>query len=87
MRVGSGWVVGVEYYAGLGPLDGFAAADAQSHRLFGVADFVGSWFDLNLGVGYGLGAADRWVFKAILGFHPPEPVLPVQPAPSTTSGP
>jgi len=26
--------------------------------------------DFNLGVGYGLGAADKWVLKSILGVHP-----------------
>ena len=63
--------VGGEYYAALGPLDGLLPAAEQNHRLYGVVDFGGDYFDFNLGLGRGFGTAEPWVAKAIIGIHPP----------------
>ncbi len=62
-----GLALGAEYYAGLGPIDGFFPSAAQTHLLFGALDWSSPLVDLNLGVGYGLGAGERWVTKAIIG--------------------
>lgn len=62
---------GGEYYAAFGPFDGLLPAAQQNHRLYAVADFASDFFDFNLGVGRGFGAADPWVAKAIFGIHPP----------------
>ena len=64
--------LGVEYYAGLGPLDAFLEAGGQSHKLFAVVDFSGPVFALNAGVGRGFAAAEPWEVKAIFGLHPRE---------------
>jgi hypothetical protein len=63
--------LGIETYAALGPIDGILPLSEQSHQLYGVIDIAGAWVDLNFGVGRGWGAADGWVAKAIIGFHPP----------------
>jgi hypothetical protein len=62
--------IGPEYYAGLGPLDSLLPSASQSHALYGVLDFAGRYFDLNLGAGHGFAAGDEWVVKAIVGVHP-----------------
>jgi hypothetical protein len=59
--------VGVEYYAGLGPVSAFARARAQEHFLYLAGDLLDGPFELNVGVGHGFEAADRWVVKAIVG--------------------
>lgn len=48
---------GFEYYGG------------QSHTLYAVADYAGAYVDLNIGLGYGFAGDNRWIVKAILGFH------------------
>jgi len=64
----SGLALGSEYYAGLGPIDGFLPTREQTHALYAVLDWAASFIDLNFGVGYGgLGAGERWVAKAIVG--------------------
>jgi hypothetical protein len=35
-----------------------------------VVDLTGSWWDLDLGVGYGWGSPDHVVAKLIFGLHP-----------------
>ena len=70
---------GVEYYAGLGPLDGLLPASAQTHNLYAVLDLAGDFFDVDLGVGRGLAAGDGWVAKAIVGIHPRGPPPPQPP--------
>ena len=63
--------VGLEYYAGLGPIgNGFARLGAQEHYLYEVVNVLGiDRVELNLGVGEGLTAAsDKLVVKAILGY-------------------
>ena len=64
--------LGLEYYAGLGPLEAFLAVGNQSHQLFAVVDLAFPLFDLNAGVGRGWGAAEPWEVKAIFGLHPRE---------------
>jgi hypothetical protein len=61
---------GVEYYAGLGPLDALLPVPAQTHNLYAILDLAHDLFDVNLGVGRGLGVGDGWVAKAIVGIHP-----------------
>jgi hypothetical protein len=60
--------VGAEYYANLGPLDGFLPAGEQTHRAFGVFDLFSRNVDLNFGVGAGTGD-DSLIVKAILTLH------------------
>ncbi len=62
--------VGAEYYAGFGPITAPLPGPEQKHALYGAIDFTSSYVDLNLAVGHGFGASDRWVIKSILGFHP-----------------
>jgi hypothetical protein len=64
---------GGEYYTAFGPFDSFLPAAEQNHRLYGVLDFAGEFFDLNLGLGRGFGSADPWVAKAIFGIHAKSP--------------
>jgi hypothetical protein len=64
-----GLALGAEYYAGLGPIDGFFSSAEQTHQLFGALDWSSSLVDLNFGVGYGFGAGERWVTKAIVGIQ------------------
>ncbi len=64
-----GLALGAEYYAGFGPIDRFLPASAQTHLLFGALDWASTLVDLNVGVGYGLGAGERWVTKAIIGIQ------------------
>lgn len=60
--------VGGEVYGAFGPLDDLGSE--RSSRAFGVVDLVGSWWDLNLGAGYGWGSSDHVVAKLIVGIHP-----------------
>jgi hypothetical protein len=63
--------LGLEYYAGLGPVGAPAPAKDQEHYLYGAGDYeLGAGFDLNLGVGYGFGdASDRLTLKAIVAYE------------------
>jgi hypothetical protein len=72
-----GFMLGMEYYAGLGYLTDLSPAKEQDHLLlltFDLAppkDPVGpeNPWELNVGLGYGLTAAtpQRWIVKAIVG--------------------
>ena len=64
-----GFALGGEYYAGLGPVDRLLPSADQTHLLFGALDWSSSIVDLNLGVGYGLGAGEQWVIKTIVGIQ------------------
>jgi len=62
--------VGIEYYADLGPIDGWLPIEEQQHYLFEVVNVL-AWkgVEINLGVGEGLTAASNdLVAKTILGF-------------------
>jgi hypothetical protein len=63
--------LGLEYYADLGELTGFAPAREQQHYLFEVANLLRvERFELNVGVGEGLtSASNALVAKAILGYE------------------
>jgi hypothetical protein len=66
--VGKDVMLGVEYYADLGPIGNFSPVDGQRHTVFGVADFTAFGLDVNIGLGFGLtDASDRIVTKLILG--------------------
>jgi len=65
-----GLQLGTEYYAGFGRITSPLPAGEQSHTFYAVLDFTSAYVDFNVGVGYGLGAADRWVLKSIVGVHP-----------------
>ena len=63
--VGGGAMLGVEYYAELGPLSDTLPRAEQAHTLYLVLDTK----NLNFGIGRGLnGATDRWTVKAIFSF-------------------
>jgi hypothetical protein len=65
---GLGFGVGVEYYAGLGPLSDVRAFQQQEHFVYLIGDLIGGPFDLNLGLGRGItDASDDWTVKAIAG--------------------
>ena len=61
---------GIEYYASLGPLTGFAALRDQQHYLYEVVNvLVVRKLELNAGVGQGLTASSNaLVAKAIVGY-------------------
>ncbi len=61
--------LGLEHYAGLGPIDGLLSPEQQSHFLFGAVDWTGSLFDFNLAAGRGFGQAEPWVAKVIFSIH------------------
>jgi hypothetical protein len=63
--------LGAEYYGGFGPLDAPHPAAEQHHKVYAVLDLALEYLDINFGVGPGLGAADPWSAKAIIGLHPP----------------
>jgi hypothetical protein len=64
--------VGLEYYAALGPIDAPLPAADEVHRLFVVGQYGRGGLGINLGVGYGLAAGERWIVKTILsGELPP----------------
>jgi hypothetical protein len=62
--------VGLEYYAGLGPLDAPAAWRDQQQNIYQVVNIVPArGLDLNLGIGEGLTAgSNALTLKAILGY-------------------
>jgi hypothetical protein len=63
--------LGVEYYAGLGPIaSGFSPLRDQEHYLYEVADLLAiDSFELNVGVGEGLTrGSNRVVLKMIVGY-------------------
>jgi hypothetical protein len=60
--------VGVEYYAGLGPVSKPAAWRHQEQFVYLAGDLLDGPIELNAGVGRGLTAAsDDWIVKAIVG--------------------
>ena len=64
--------IGVEYYAGLGPITGWLPAGQQEHTLFEVVNVL-AWrhWEVNIGIGEGLtNASNPFVGKVILGFNP-----------------
>lgn len=63
--------LGVEYYAGLGPIGGPSPVKDQEHYLYGAGDYeLGGGVALNLGVGYGFGdTSDRLTLKAIVAYE------------------
>jgi len=61
--------VGTEVYAAFGAID---KLDESFFRVLGAADWTSRWVDLNVGAGYATGTADHWLFKMIVGVHPPE---------------
>jgi hypothetical protein len=64
-----GLALGLEYYAGFGPLWAPLAWRQQDQRLFQTADLAWGPFDLNLGVGEGLTpATEALVIKMIAGY-------------------
>jgi hypothetical protein len=60
--------IGSEVYGAFGPLDDLGSEHAS--LLLGVVDVSGSWWDLNIGGGYGWGSTDHVVAKLIVGIHP-----------------
>ncbi len=66
--------IGIEYYAGFGPIGNFLPLSEQSQQIFAVTDFKVAKFDIELGVGYGLTpGSDRLITKAIIGYAFPVP--------------
>ncbi len=61
--------LGVEYYGAFGPISRPLPISESTNRLFAAMDFTSDYFDLNVGVGYGFTGPERWLVKAILGFH------------------
>ncbi len=61
--------LGIEYYGGFGPVDGFAPPDRQSQQLFPVVWLhVAPAWEINAGLGFGLTpATDGLTAKLILG--------------------
>jgi len=69
-EVRRGLMLGLEYYAALGALDGLLPRSQQEHVPFAVVDYEGHGLALNIGIGRGLTAAsDQWVAKAIVSFR------------------
>ena len=63
--------IGLEYYAGFGPIGSWAATRDQEHYVYEVIDVL-RWkrVELNLGVGQGLtDASNDFVAKMILGYR------------------
>ena len=69
LDVGPVLTVGVEYYGGFGPIDGFDPPDSQSQQLFPVVWLhVAPEWEVNAGAGFGLTpATDRLTAKLIVG--------------------
>lgn len=61
--------LGVEYYGAFGPITHTLPLSESTNRLFAALDFTSDYFDLNFGVGYGFTGTEKWLVKAILGFH------------------
>jgi hypothetical protein len=61
--------LGVEHYAGLGPVNNLQSWKNQEHTTYVAADFKVKGMDVNLGVGHGYQKAeDDWVIKSIVAF-------------------
>lgn len=60
--------IGAEAYGAFGPIDDLGSERAS--RLFGVVDLSSTWWDINLGAGYGWGSSDQVIAKVIVGIHP-----------------
>jgi hypothetical protein len=70
--------LGVEYYSALGPVRALRDLSRQVHRVFGILDLMQLSsgkvrLGLNLGVGYGLAAGEKWIIKSILAITPCQP--------------
>lgn len=64
------WLVGIEYYAGLGEVDKIPKISEQEHSAFLVFDNEYKGGELNIGVGRGLtSSANDWIVKTIIGFE------------------
>jgi hypothetical protein len=61
--------LGLEYYGAFGPITHTLPLSESTNRLFAALDFTSDYFDLNVGIGYGLSGPEKWIVKAILGFH------------------
>jgi hypothetical protein len=68
IKLGGAVAVGAEAYGAFGPFDDLGGEHAS--RLLGVVDVTGTWWDLNIGGGYGWGDPDHVVAKLIVGIHP-----------------
>ena len=67
--VAEGVALGLEYYAGLGPLGRAAPSAEQSHTLYLALDWERAPLPFQLGIGRGLNeATDEWTVKAIFSF-------------------
>jgi hypothetical protein len=71
VRVNSAFAMGPEYYGAWGTIAPATPHGPWVHLLYGVVDLFSPWFDLNLGLGYGFHALERWNVKAIFAFHRP----------------
>ena len=67
------WALGAEFYSNFGQFGNPLPGPEQTHRIFGVVDISTRYVDVNFGVGYGLSGPEKWIVKAIVGFHPAEP--------------
>jgi hypothetical protein len=68
--------LGPEYYWALGPITAPDRLSEQTHRFFATADLMQMpagplRFAVNLGVGYGLAAGEKWIVKSIVGVETP----------------
>jgi hypothetical protein len=68
VKVHAAVAIGVEAYGAFGPIDDLGSEHVT--RAFGVVDLAGSWWDLDVGGGYGWGSTDHVVAKMIFGIHP-----------------
>jgi hypothetical protein len=65
-NVNSAWAAAVEEYGDFGPLHQFYPRREQSHQLYGVVDYNGT-FGIEAGIGFGLTqGSDNVVFKLIV---------------------
>ena len=64
-----GWAAGIEHYGEFGMIDDLSFGDDSSQTTYLILDWVGTRFDLNIGLGRGWtdGASDDWLIKAIVG--------------------
>jgi len=61
------WAIAAEEYADFGPLRGFYSGSDQSHQLYGVVDYSGTFLNIEAGVGFGLtDASDKLTLKLML---------------------
>lgn len=69
-RVVGDWRVGLEHYAGIGPLDDPAPARDREQRTFLAVDGEIGHTEFNFGIGRGWsGGSDTWTVKAIVGLE------------------